>query len=97
MATIVVNNQSLMDIAIQEYGTIEAAFDIAVANGMEVTDRLVPGSQLSLPPSNYEDRDIADYFKARRIRPATALPLISEEDVEDYFGALPGMLHLMLS
>ena len=97
MATIVLNNQSLLDVAIQEYGTVEAAFDIAVDNEMDVTDLLVPGSQISLPTSDFEDRDIADYFKARRIRPATALPLISEEDVEEYFGALPGMLHLMLS
>lgn len=93
----VLHNQSLLDIAIQEFGTIQTAFDIAVANGLDVTDALAPGTRLTLPSSNFEDREVAEYFKSRSIKPATALPLISEEDVEDYFGALPGMLHLMLS
>lgn len=93
----VLHNQSLFDIAIQEYGTIEAAFDLALANDMNVTDTLIPGQVLKIPVLRVEDRDIAQYFKSRKIYPSTALPLINESDVEEYFGSLPGMLHLMLS
>lgn len=67
------HNQSLLDIAIQEYGTIQAAFDLALANGLEVTDQLTPGMTLELPVSEYEDRDVAQYFKSRKIHPATGV------------------------
>lgn len=92
-----INNQSLFDIAIQEYGTVEAAFDIAVFNEMDVTDNLVPGQILKLPNSEYERKEIVSYFRSRNLHPATGFPLLSEEDTEEWFGALPGMLNLLLS
>lgn len=82
MVVRVLHNQSLLDIAIQEYGTIEAAFDLALANGLEVTDMLTPGMVLELPISDYEDRDIANYFKSRKIHPATGISEETEEVIE---------------
>lgn len=79
MAVKVIHNQSLLDIAIQEYGTIEAAFDLALANDLEVTDMLAPGMTLELPVSEYEDREMARYFKSRNNHPATGIFEISEE------------------
>ena len=40
MKVIVLNNQSLIDVAIQHTGTIENAFKIAVANCLSLTDEL---------------------------------------------------------
>ena len=75
----VIHNQSLLDIAIQEYGTIEAAFDLALANDLEVTDMLAPGMTLELPVSEYEDLEMARYFKSRNIHPATGITETTEE------------------
>ena len=64
MRTIIaIPNQSLPDIAIQELGSIEAVFDIAVANNLSVTQNLLPGQEIIIPESIYARQDIANYFK----------------------------------
>lgn len=93
----VLNNQSLLDIAIQEYGTAQAVLALALANGLEATDRLEPGQVLVLPSEAPMDRDMVAYYRSRRIRPATARPLMAEEDLQEWFGSLPGMLPYLLS
>ena len=40
MQTTTRNNQTLLDIAVQECGTVEAAFEIAERNGLALTDEL---------------------------------------------------------
>lgn len=93
----VLHNQTLLDIAIQEYGTATGVFALAVANEMNVTDTPVAGSVLKIPDWDGKDKDVAGYFKSRKIYPATATPLIAEEDIEEWIGGLPGMLAMMLS
>ena len=46
MRTTTRNNQTLPDIALQECGNIEAAFDIARLNGLSLTDELKTGQTL---------------------------------------------------
>lgn len=67
----VLNRQSLLDIALQETGTIEAAFEIAVANGISITD-YVPGVTLSIPDSSPMNEPILSYYKSNNINPATS-------------------------
>lgn len=93
----VLHNQSLLDIAVQEYGNAKAVFELALANGIAVTDRLEAGQFLTLPIDAPADRDIVRYYQGRKLRPATGTPLIAEKDLEDWFGSLPGMLPLLLS
>ena len=93
----VLHNQSLLDIAIQEYGTASGVFVLAVANGLDVTDALKPGQVLTIPEWNQKNTDVAGYFKSRRIYPATATPFIAEDDIQEWMGGLPGMLPMMLS
>ena len=64
-------NQGLFDIAIQKSGSIIDVFDLAVKNGLSVTDNLEPGQSLRLPV--VDDADISGYFKRRNIVPDTAL------------------------
>ena len=45
MKTVVQAGQTLLDIAVQEYGTIEAAFMLAKANDMSITDSLQSPSE----------------------------------------------------
>lgn len=42
-------NQSIIDIAMEHCGSAEAAWDIAVANGVSMTDDISVGSGLELP------------------------------------------------
>jgi hypothetical protein len=64
-------NQSLLDIAVQMAGSVEAIFDLAVANDLSVTDNPETGRELieALPVN----RDITAYYASRNIRPATAV------------------------
>ncbi len=71
--TIVLSHQNVLDIAVQAYGSAEAAFDLALANDLSLSDDLVPGQVLQLPESAYKDTDIAGYYENKKLQPATAL------------------------
>ena len=67
----VLNGQSLFDIAIQSAGSIEAVFDIALANGISITDDLEPGTVLVVPA--VLNRQVAEYYRVNGIQPATGI------------------------
>lgn len=67
----VLQGQSLLDIAIQELGTAEAAFDLAVLNGMSLTYELEAGDNVKIPAVC--DATVVNYYKLNGIHPATAL------------------------
>ncbi len=69
----VLNNQSLFDISVQEYGTIEGVFEIALANGLSVTDKLTVGQKLKIPEIDPAliQTEIVDYYRRNDIHPAT--------------------------
>lgn len=69
---IVIQNQSLLDIAIQEDGSVLAAFDWAFVNGLSITDALSPGQSLIAPNSVYKNTEVANYFKGKTQQLATA-------------------------
>jgi len=70
MEAIVLEGQSLFDIAIQECGSVEAVTAIAVLNDISVTDDLQVGQLLQIPmPVN---KQVAKYYKSHNLKPATA-------------------------
>lgn len=73
MEITVLNNQSLLDIAIQHTGSVENCFAIAAANGLAVSDLLSAGSILIIPGTLKNDTDILNYYTSKKIMPATAL------------------------
>ena len=75
----VLHNQSLFDISIRYTGTIENAFKIAVANGLSLTDDLVPGAQLIIPADAEMNSDVVNYFAGKGIQPATGFEF---DDIE---------------
>ena len=83
MKTIIaLNNQSLFDIAIQEYGTIEAVFDLAMANNLGITYLLTAGQVLVIPSVSIitgkpviTNTEILGYYKKNDIKPATSMPI----------------------
>ena len=71
MEIIVLNNQSVFDIAIQHTGNVMNAFLIAQANNFSITALLVAGSKLVIPGTIVLDKDIKGYYAAKKIQPAT--------------------------
>lgn len=72
MEVTVKDGQTLSDIAVQEYGTCEAALEIAMRNGLSLTDTPGAGTILRLPDKATENRVMATYCKAHGVSPATA-------------------------
>ena len=68
----VLHNQSLLDIAIQETGTLESLFDLALANGISITEDNLSNQDLKTE-SNFIDADILGYYSSKKILPATSL------------------------
>jgi hypothetical protein len=72
----VLSGQTLFDIAIQSCGGTEAAYELAVLNGLNLTDDLVSGQELVLP--DVVNSDIVHYYQNNKIQPATLLTVHSQ-------------------
>lgn len=77
MRSTIHSRQSLLDIAIQECGSFEAAYELAERNGLAVTDDLETGAVLEFIREDVTKKQVVAHFAARRVKPATAA---SEED-----------------
>lgn len=84
MTIIALQNQSVFDIALQYYGTIEAVFDIAELNDLSITSNLQPGSVVKIPPIDYGYKEVANYYNNNKIEPATALGFNRRQQLLDY-------------
>jgi len=71
MNIIAKDGQTLADIAVQEYGSWEAAIDIAFQNDLSVTDVPDAGEVLSLPDKTYNPA-MQLFCKNNNVSPATA-------------------------
>ena len=81
---IVLEGQSLLDIAIQCCGSAEAAYDIALLNNISITDDLAAGRELTIPAS--VNASVVTYYTQKGIRPATSLT-----DTDTVFGGIDYM------
>ncbi|GAA4271624.1 hypothetical protein U6A24_13645 [Aquimarina gracilis] len=66
------HNQSLLDIGLQEYGTPEAIFELALQNGLSVTDELSVTQEIELPRIKKIDLQRLSYYKRNNVEPATS-------------------------
>jgi len=82
----VLQGQTLIDIAVQELGSAEAAYGLAVLNNLSVTDELVPGQELQLP--TVTNRSISDYYNNKGIKPATSETVIITDVSRVFFEEL---------
>ena len=71
----ILHNQTIIDIAIQYTGKAENCFELAIYNGISVSDPLIPGMSINMPSdSDYEhDTDITDYYLKKSLQPASGL------------------------
>lgn len=77
------SKQSFYDISIQYYGTADHAFAIAFANKRSPSDLLNTGEELVLPELE-KDLKTLQYYKARKIVPATGLSTLPELPIINY-------------
>jgi nucleoid-associated protein YgaU len=70
MKVTVMAGQTLADISLQEYGTIEAMPQIALENGISLSAVLTAGQVLNCPDKVY-DNYMMNYAKNNNIKPAT--------------------------
>lgn len=70
MEVVVRDGQTLADVAIQEYGALEAVVQLAFDNGMSVSDVPQTGAALRLHEKTYS-RVMRDYCRARGVQPST--------------------------
>lgn len=74
MTTLIIENkQSLIDVALQTAGTIDAVFELIVANGFvfDFTQNLTPGTELKIPIYVDKNIQVLDYFNNNNIKIAT--------------------------
>lgn len=71
MKVIVLSNQSLADLAIQVYGSVEGIVLLARENGLEITDMPEAGRQLKVSSENIIDKRIVQYYAGMKVYPAT--------------------------
>lgn len=77
------NRQSLLDIAIQECGDVEAAMEIASLNGISISDTPDTETELIIPKPRNE-KNVALY-RAKGVKPATDIST-EEQDLATYGG-----------
>ena len=62
--------QSLLDVAVQTAGSVEAAIEMAAVNDLSITDDLTPAE---LRTTDVQNKAIASYYESNAIKPATAV------------------------
>lgn len=77
MTVIVLPNQTLSDLAIQEYGDIAGVFFLAKENNISPTDKLIPGMVIKVPDIVI-NKEMQDYCKKNNVSPATSETADSE-------------------
>lgn len=83
MKITVLQGQTLLDIAVQTAGSVEAVIEIATLNGMSVSDDIV---RSQLRTVDVHNKSVASYYTARAITPATAVATaVSWQIFEDVF------------
>jgi hypothetical protein len=78
----ILKGQTLADMAVQETGWFEGLFDIAVTNGISITEEVAAGTNL-----NFKDTDVNEqvyrFAKLENIQPATAFGYVLTEGGEE--------------
>ena len=73
MKVTVADRQSLFDISLQVCGSIEAVFELAEANGLSITDTLVPGQVIEYSADSIRDKLVVQHYANNHVVPSTAI------------------------
>ncbi len=83
---IVGSRQSIFDIALQQCGTLEAAFEIAAMNDCSLTDDLTTGDDMAVPQASNDA--VVKQYAVNNILPATG---ITQDEINDMMGTGEGI------
>lgn len=84
------NEQSVLDIAVQIAGTPEAAYELAKQNRLSITDNLEPGQEIEAVTSELvQDKNIATYYAQKGLKPATRPILYRRNEKRFWFPEMP--------
>lgn len=64
------SNQNLLDVAIQESGTVESVFELAKNNGISITKNFQVGAMLD-NTTDKKNKEVLEFYKRKSIKPAT--------------------------
>jgi hypothetical protein len=83
----ITSQQSVFDAAVQSAGTAETAFEIALQNGVSLTDDLIVGKSLGFAPTDDKqvNKRVQNNYKLNNIKPATGL---TAEDQQATLGGI---------
>lgn len=73
MRSTIHNRQSLLDMAVQECGSFEAAFALSERNNIALTDDLTAGQEMEVAPEDVDKKRIVAALAAQDVKPATAI------------------------
>lgn len=80
------HKQTLLDIAMQEAGTVEAVFELAVANGISITQDL--DAKIDIPDDfKNKDRMVIEDYARTDVKPVTGINEYELEGID--FQSIP--------
>lgn len=65
------DGQTLIDIAIQQYGDASAVAVLAYENGLDITSDVAAGTMLNYAQANIVNQAVSDYMTNHKIAPKT--------------------------
>lgn len=78
------HNQSVLDVLLQQTGSIAGILAFCQENGISLTDELQAGANYNVPEGITEDTDIKNYYSRNGYVPATSLKSIPGDIITDY-------------
>ncbi|WP_035084254.1 hypothetical protein [Aquimarina latercula] len=73
----VIDKQNVFDITLQGYGTITEVFQVALQNGMGITDTIPAGTTIEIPENQQAtDPEVLEYYNTYKVRPVTEVSQI---------------------
>lgn len=69
------DRQTLLDVALQVSGSVEAVMDLSIANGISVTAMLEDGEELTL--ARVVDGTVVERYEVEGVCPASELEIIT--------------------
>lgn len=82
----VTSRQNILDVAIEHCGALEAAYELAVANGLSLTEDLVNGRELK--ETEITDSDVTLFYNVNSVKPATG---ITTDEINNRLGIGEGV------
>lgn len=74
MTTVISIDQSFLDIALQQYGSLEAIMEMALLNGLSISEDIEAGSELQTPAQEKVIvLEVVSFYMSKNIKPATAI------------------------